>query len=140
MEGGVWRLNVFQAGIGRCHDAENIDFIKHKAGTRDTMRLIYTKFGILNIFSPHRPDGSYMLNLAVFEERIVAKALCELAKTEGLAFMTDIKLNGKGVEKLTPDFIRSLPEKGCLDLRYRCPEEKVKLEQRDKIGEKYLEW
>ena len=41
-----------------------------------------------------------MLNLSIYEERIVCKMLCELAKQEGLTNMTAIKIDGKAVEKL----------------------------------------
>lgn len=38
----------------------------------------------MNLFNPFRPNGSYRLNLSVYEEKVVCKILIELAKQEGL--------------------------------------------------------
>ena len=50
--------------------------------------------------------------------------LCEIAMKEGAALMTNIKLNGKAVEKMTRDFARKPPEVGAFELTYACPPEK----------------
>jgi hypothetical protein len=101
---------------------------------------IYEKFGILNMFCPYRPDGNYLLDIGKYEEKIVAKILCELCKTEGWSYMSDIKVNGKAVEKLTPEMVRNLGDRGTFECKYECPKEKVKVEAREKLGQKYLEW
>lgn len=92
------------------------------------------------MFSVYKPDGTYLLNLSIYEEKVVAKLLCELCKAEGWALMTEIKLNGKSIEKLTPDIIKSLPDTGMFDCKYMCPEDKVKKDARDKLGAKFLDW
>ena len=92
------------------------------------------------MFSVYKPDGTYLLNLSIYEEKVVAKLLCELCKAEGWALMTEIKLNGKSIEKLTPDIIKSLPDTGMFDCKYMCPEDKVKKDVRDKLGAKFLDW
>jgi hypothetical protein len=104
------------------------------------MQRLYKQFGILNLFCPLRPNGSYLLNLAIFEERAVCRMLCELANKEGLAFMTDIKLGGKPVEKLTVDFVKRVPETGVFECTYCCPSEKESAEFREATGRKYLDW
>ena len=76
------------------------------------MRILYKQFGILNLFSPFRPNGTYLLDLGIYEERIVTKILCELALKEGFANMSEMKYQGKPMEKLTGDFIRKMPEFG----------------------------
>jgi hypothetical protein len=101
---------------------------------------VYEKFGILNMFCPYRPDGNYLLDLSKYEEKIVAKMLCELCKAEGWALMTEIKLNGQEVEKLNADVIRSMGDSGIFECKYQCPEEKIKEDVREKLGVKYLEW
>lgn len=55
------------------------------------MRVLYKQFGILNLFSPFRPNGTYLLDLGIYEERIVTKILCELAVKEGIGNMSELK-------------------------------------------------
>lgn len=92
------------------------------------------------MFSVFKPDGTYLLDLQIYEEKVVAKLLCELCKAEGWPLMTEIKLGGKTVEKLTPDIIKTLPDTGMFECKYLCPEEKVKQEVREKLGAKFLDW
>lgn len=104
------------------------------------MQKLYKQFGILNLFCPFRPNGSYMLNLSIYEERTVCRMLCELAKTEGLLNMTEIKMNQKPIEKLTLDFIRKVPETGIFEGTYFCIPDKENLDFRESMGRKYLDW
>lgn len=92
------------------------------------------------MFCPYRPDGEYQLKLAVYEEKMVAKLLCELCKAEGWALMTAVKVGGTVVDKMSNDVMRSLPDTGTFECTYLCPPEKVKIEARDKLGQKYFEW
>ena len=41
---------------------------------------MYKRFGILNMFNPRRPNGTYELQLHNYEEKTVLKILVELAK------------------------------------------------------------
>jgi len=59
-----------------------------------------------------------LLNLGIYEEKVVAKLLCELCKAEGWALMTEIKLLGKTVDKLTPEIIKTLPDAGIFECNY----------------------
>ena len=135
-----WRIKVLTTGAGRCHDCENIDMIKHYAKSPEVSKMLYQRVGILNMFSLLRPNGEYELNLSIYEEKQVAKLLCELAKAEGWGFMTDIKLAGATVEKMSADVMRALPDAGKFVCKYECPEEKVKADVRQKMGQKYFEW
>jgi len=76
------------------------------------MESMYKQFGILNLFCPFRPNGSYMLRLGIFEERMVAKMLCEITMKEGVSLMQNIKLNGKPMEKMTREFARKPADSG----------------------------
>ena len=38
--------------------------------------------------------------------------------------MTEIKMNGRPMEKLTQDFVRKMPEVGIVELTYYCELEK----------------
>lgn len=104
------------------------------------MRALYKQFGILNMFCPLRPEGNYLFDLAVYEEKTVCKILIELCKAEGWVMMTEVKLNGKTIDKMTPDIARTLPETGKFECKYICPPEKVKKEVREKLGAKFLDW
>lgn len=137
--GSTWKTKVYLYGIGRVTDYRNFDFIKHQASP-DVMQKLYKQFGILNLFCPFRPNGTYLLNLAIYEERLVCRMLCELANKEGLAFMTEIKLAGKPVDKLTVDFVKRVPEAGMFEAKYECPSEKESQEFREAMGRKYLDW
>lgn len=64
------------------------------------------------MFNPNRPNGEYLLNLAIYEEKMVAKLLCEIAKAEGFANMTNVKVAGSAIEKMSNDVARSLPDSG----------------------------
>ena len=75
---------MYISGIGRVWDYKNYDFIKHRIKFPDAIREIYKRFGILNLFNPFRPNGSYRLDLSLYEEKIVCKMLLDLAKAEGL--------------------------------------------------------
>ena len=75
-----WKTEVYCNGIGRIYDYRNYDFIKHRIKFPDAIREIYKRFGILNLFNPFRPNGSYRLDLGIYEERNVCKILLELAK------------------------------------------------------------
>jgi Ran GTPase-activating protein (RanGAP) involved in mRNA processing and transport len=135
-----WRVEVFLAGVGRLTDFENADFIKQQMKFPGGMAQLYKSFGILNLFNPLRPNGSYIFKLDVFEERTTCKALLELSKGEGWGNWTEVKVNGKKVEALTADFLAALPEAGTFEGVYNCPPEKEKEELRRKLGAKYLDW
>ena len=66
--------------------------------------------------------------------------LCELSQKEGITNMTEIKIGGKVVEKLAPEFIRKVPETGIFEGTYFCPPEKELLDFREALGRKYLDW
>ena len=63
----TWKFLVYSAGVGRMYDIQNFDFIKHRG--KGAMKEIYDCFGLANLFSPFRPNGNYLLNLAIYEEK-----------------------------------------------------------------------
>lgn len=93
-----WKFGVYMAGVGRMCDYTNFDFIKHRMKNKRAIEMAYQSFGVLNMFSPFRANGAYLLKLDVFEEKQVLKMLFELCKGEGWSNMKDAKLNGKPVE------------------------------------------
>jgi hypothetical protein len=129
-----WRVEVYLAGMGRCHDFKNLDMIKHKVRTEQETKQLYKRVGILNLFSPYRPNGDYLLNMAIYEEKTVAKMLCELAKSEGWNFMTNLKVGGQTIEKANNEVLRQITDSGAFECSYQCPPEKEKLETREKLG------
>lgn len=108
--------------------------VKHFAKSTEVSKMLYERIGIFNMFSLLRPNGDYELNLAIYEEKQVAKILCELSRAEGWGWMTEIKVAGSAVEKMSNDVMRGLPDSGKFCCKYECPEEKVKPEAREKLG------
>jgi len=49
-------------------------------------------------------------------------------------------MGGKAVEKLTPEFIKRVPETGIFEGTYFCPPDKEMLDFREALGRKYLDW
>lgn len=93
----TWKVEAFLVGVGRLIDVQNYDFIKHRVKFPDAIKAIYARFGILNLFNPHRPNGSYRLDLSLYEERTVLNLLFELAKAEGLDQFTNTTMNENAV-------------------------------------------
>ena len=135
-----WKTEVYLSGVARIYDSRNYDFIKHRVKYPDAIRDIYKRFGILNLFNTFRPNGSYRLDLSVYEERIVCKILLELAKVEGFAQMTNVHLDGKSQESINKEFIDKLGESGIFEGTYICLPANIKEEVREKLGQKYLDW
>ena len=134
-----WRIKIFQAGIGRCFDYKSFDFIKHLfKDSVDQTEWLHETFGILHFFNPHRPNGSYQLDISKFEDKQVFKMLIELCRAEGWNCMTEIKFRGREIEKMNNDEVKSIVEYGVFECTYECPFDKAKTDSREKIGAKYL--
>ena len=66
--------------------------------------------------------------------------LCEICVKEGIAFMENIKVNGKAMEKMTRDFARKPPDTGVFEGTLAVPPEKEDQAFRISLGVKYLDW
>lgn len=115
-----WKTETFISGVARLCDPRNYDFIKHRVKYPDAIRAIYRRFGILNLFNPFRSNGSYRLDLSIYEEKIVCKMLLELAKTEGYTQMTNVSLDGKPQETVNKEFADKLGDTGIFEGTYIC--------------------
>jgi len=104
--------------MSRCHDFKNLDMMKQKVRAEEESKLLHKKVGILNLFNPYRPNGEYQLNMAVYEEKTVAKMLCELAKSEGWNFMTGLKVAGQVIEKANNEVLRQITDSGTFECCY----------------------
>ena len=135
-----WKTEVFISGVARISDPRNYDFIKHRAKYPEAIRAIYRRFGILNLFNPYRPNGSYRLDLSVYEEKIVCKMLLELAKTEGYAQMTNVSLDGKPIEAVNKEFADKLGDIGIFEGTYICQPASVNEDLRERLGQKFLDF
>ncbi len=56
--------------------------------------------------------------MAVYEEKTVAKILCELAKSEGWNFMTGLKVAGQTIEKASNEVLRLITDIGTFECSY----------------------
>ena len=135
-----WKTEVFISGVSRVCDTRNYDFIKHRVKFPEAIRAIYRRFGILNLFNPFRPNGSYRLDLSIYEEKIVCKMLLELARVEGYAQMSNVSLDGKVIETVTKEFVDKLGETGIFEGTYICQPGNINEEIREKMGQKYLDY
>lgn len=115
-------------------DPRNTDFIKHRVKFPEAIRAIYKRFGILNLFNPFRPNGSYRLDLSIYEEKIVCKMLLELAKVEGYTQMTNVSLDGKAVETVNKEFADKLGETGIFEGTYICQPANINEDLRERLG------
>jgi len=51
-----------------------------------------------------------------------------------------VTLHGKEVAAVNKEFIDKLPDQGLFEGTYVCAPENIKLEIREKLGCKYLDW
>ena len=120
-----WMVNAYLCGIAKIYDLKiNHDFIKIRCKQPEVMKKIYNAFGILNLFSIQRLNGMYWLDLGLFEERIVAKILIELAKVEGFDKIINASLNGKAIPVFTKEIADKMNfNQGILEFMYLCSNE-----------------
>ena len=112
-EDPIYKQEVYVTGIGRVTDYANYDFIKTIIKPKEEMAMkdIYKRVGILNLFNPYHPDGTYEFNLQIYEEKMMLNVLCELAKREGVKCMTNVLQDKKAVESIE-QFIKVPPKEG----------------------------
>lgn len=79
--------------------------------------------------------------MKVYEDRLVCKIICELAKGEGWANWQEVKIDSKTLAKpLSNEYLLNLPTTGTFEGTYVCASEKEKSELRMKQAIKYLDW
>ena len=149
-EESLYRRELYVAAMGRITDYQNYDFVKTTLDSKDseTMKALYKRVGILNLFNPSHPDGSYLFNLKLHEERAMFTILGDLDKREGGKAITKVSHNKAAIDNVD-QFLKSLPKEGTsaasdllgvVELTYVCPEGAAKPPVRQTIGEKYLAW
>ena len=78
---GSYRVEFVVIMFSKITDIHNFDLILKELDPKE-QGCLYCRLGWLNIFNPARPERSYELNMAIWEERMVAKALLQLAFVE----------------------------------------------------------
>jgi hypothetical protein len=78
---GTYRVELVVALFSKIVDIHNFDIILKELEPFE-QGCVYCRLGWLNIFCPTRPERSYELNMEIWEERMVAKALLYLADVE----------------------------------------------------------
>ena len=113
----AYKKEIYIAGMGRITDFEDYDFIKTmiKPQEEALIKDIYKRVGLLNLFNPFHPDGTYAFDLKIYEERMMLNILCELAKREGIKNMGNILQDKKAVDS-ADTFVKAPPKEGEISL------------------------
>jgi len=75
------RIEVAVALFPRVIDLPDFDRVLFALSGPERRRVVF-RLGWLNLFHPGRPDGDYVLDLRVWEERVLATILAQLAVSE----------------------------------------------------------
>jgi hypothetical protein len=78
---GSYRVELVVVLFSKIVDVHNFDLIFKELEPVE-QGCLYCRLGWLNLFNPMRPERSYELNMEIWEERMVAKALLMLAVVE----------------------------------------------------------
>lgn len=78
---GTHRVDLIVLMFGAVVDLHNFDIVLKELDAYETACL-YCRIGLLNIYNPCKPEGSWELDLSRREERLVVKTLCLLATNE----------------------------------------------------------
>jgi hypothetical protein len=78
---GTYRVELVVSLFSRVVDIHNFEVVMSKLSPEEA-GCVVARLGWLNIFNPMKPEGSYELNLGLWEDRQVAKALVLLAVGE----------------------------------------------------------
>jgi len=105
-----WISSMYMTFIGRLINKQNSDIVKKLLKSPTHMREIYRKIGTLNLFNSYRPNGMYILNCSIHEEKSVLQAIVEMARKEGPKFISDVKLDGKGID--SGEIVKTIPKQG----------------------------
>jgi hypothetical protein len=109
----VYRTELYVAAVGRITDYQNYDFVKIALDPNDaeTMKTLYRRVGILNLFNPNHLEGAYQFNLKVYEERTMLTILCDLDKREGGKAISKVTHNKATIDNVD-QFAKALPKEG----------------------------
>jgi hypothetical protein len=78
---GTYRVEFVVAMFSKIVDIHNFDVIFKELEPKE-QGCLYCRLGWLNLFNPTRPERTYELNMEMWEERMVAKALLTMAMVE----------------------------------------------------------
>ena len=122
---GTYRVELVVSLFPRLVDVHNFEIVLNKLSPEEA-GCVYARLGWLNIFNPMKPEGSYCLDLSVWEERQVAKGLIVLAVAEPGDNIMEGKFQWNRESEPVPGWVlpqiwthdETLPAKGILQLRY----------------------
>jgi hypothetical protein len=78
---GSYNVDIVVALFARVVDLHNFEIVLEVLDARECACL-FARIGILNIFNPLKPEVTYELNLARYEDRMVAKMIVLLSVDE----------------------------------------------------------
>lgn len=104
-------------------DLPSFDRVMFALSAPERKRVLH-RLGWLNLWSPAQPDGDYILDLRVWEERVMATMLAQLAIAEpgenmrGLGGRGDADFNRIAGWKLPTSWLDKTPTMGILRIHY----------------------
>eukprot|EP00981_Chlorochromonas_danica_P004264 scaffold859_cov234-Ochromonas_danica.AAC.13 len=78
---GTYRVELFVSLFSNIVDIHNIEIVLRRLTTFEVACII-GRVGILNLFNPMKPEGSYELDLSRRDDRIIVKILAQLSVVE----------------------------------------------------------
>lgn len=74
---GTYRVNLIVGLFDRIIDMHNFELVIRNLSAEETA-CVYCRLGMLNIWNPMKPDGSWELDISRREERVIVKMLAQL--------------------------------------------------------------
>jgi hypothetical protein len=78
---GTYRVELIVGLFSNIVDLHNFEIVLRHLSSYE-VACIYCRIGILNIFNPMKPEGSFQLDLSRYDERMVVKMLAQLSVIE----------------------------------------------------------
>lgn len=130
---GTYRVELIVQLFGCVIDLHNFEIVLRRL-TSFEAACVVQRIGILNVFNPMKPEGSYQLDMTQRDQRCVVKMLAQLACVEPgdnlpfIAFRWERAMDPMPGFELTENWMseEGMPRKGVFDCTYYAGEGKCK--------------
>lgn len=131
------RIRAFVVLFGRLVDEEN-SHIPLSMFSKAQTKALRERLGVVNMFNCFQPDGSYYLDLSVYDERFVATMLVQVAMGENARCIFGETYNDAGFQ-VPAAWQSEVPKRGRFGCTFVSPRQ-PNLAARQHIAEKYMGW